>query len=972
MKQILLLILLSISIIFYSCKTTEKQAEGTSHEPVTEVPEAPVADDTYSYELEDLSYNTVDVDQILAGMSLEEKIGQLFSIRANGTFTNQSDPIVQRLERLITDFHIGGVIFFRGDVYAQAMLNNRLQSIADLPLWISQDMEFGAAMRIDGTTRFIPAMGIAATGNPENAYLKGKITAREAKAIGVHQVYAPVLDVNNNPENPVINVRSYSADPHMVSDFALQFMDGVENAGLLATGKHFPGHGDTDTDSHLALPTINHTFDRLEEIELVPFRRAVDGGIRSIMSAHISFPNISANVGLPGTLDESILNGILVDSLGFDGLIVTDGLEMLGIANHYSPGEAVIMALQAGADVMLLSPDEMTAINELYRAVESGRITEERIDHSVRKILTLKKEQGLFENRFADIETLSQKINTPEYQATAHRIARESITVLKNEGDILPIREKNFGNVVVVAVSDGDGHSSESVLQQEMRRYHNGIRFHALNNRSTPEEIDRLLRDARRADLVMIGSFIMVRSHQPMQIPERQLGILQEIMAMDKPKILTAFGNPYVVGDLPETDVHVLAWASTADQVRQSIPSLFGASQVSGRFPGEVPGLYEIGDGLDIAHSTVRFDRPESSGMITDSLLHIDMIMQRAINDSVFPGGVVGVMKNGALVWQRGYGYHDYTKTRRVLSTDVFDLASITKIMSTTTAIMKLADDGLLSIDDPVANYIEEFDTDDKREITIRHFLLHTSGLPAFQIYVDVLRTRAEILNAVRNEPLEHRPGERYVYSDLGYILLGEIVEVVSGKRIDQFVRDEIFEPMGLHSTWYNPEKAGPRVSNRIPPTEIDTVYNRGTVQRRVHDERAYFMDGIAGHAGLFSSVQDISKFAFMLLNDGIYGGEQFLSAETIAYFTGHRSPINHRGLGFDRKSDGFSSAGVLTGKNTFGHLGFTGTSLWIDPDEDIAIILLTNRTFPNRSYGSNIRFIRAKISDAVMNSIAR
>ena len=973
MKQKLLFVLISISILFYSCKTTEQPVE-TPEETTVEIPEEPQiseVDEKYPEDDHEV-YSDISIDNIIANMTLEEKIGQLFAVRANGTFTNHRDPVIQRLERLITDFHIGGVIFFRGDVYNQAILNNRLQTVSKLPLWISQDMEFGAAMRVDGTTRFIPAMGIAATGNPENAYLKGMITAREAKALGVHQVYAPVLDVNNNPLNPVINVRSYSADPHMVSDYALRFMEGVENAGLLATGKHFPGHGDTDTDSHLALPTINHTFDRLEEVELIPFRRAVEGGMRSIMSAHIAFPNVSANVGLPGTLDDSILNGILVDSLGFDGLIVTDGLEMRGIADHYSPGEAVIMALLAGADVMLLSPDEMTAINELYRAVESGRITEERIDRSVRRIVQLKKEQGLFNNRYADIENLSAKINTPEYQAIAHRIARESITVLKNDGEVLPIRETDFGNVVVVAVSDGDGHSSETVLQQEMRRYHSGVRFHALNNRTTPEEINRLLRDAQRADLVVIGSFIMVRSYHPMQIPERQLGVLQEIMGMNQPKVLTAFGNPYVVGDLPETDVHVLAWASTADQVRQTIPSLFGASPVGGRFPGEVPNLYSIGDGLDIKQSTVRFDRPESSGMITDSLLNIDMIMQNAINDSVFPGGVVGVMKNGALVWQRGYGYHDYTKTRRVQATDVFDLASVTKIMSTTTAIMKLADEGKLSVDDPVANYIEEFDTDDKREITIRHFLLHTSGLPAFQIYVDVLRTRAEIMNAVRNEPLENRPGERYVYSDLGFILLAEIVEAVSGKRVDQFVRDEIFEPMGLHSTWFNPEQAGPRVSNRILPTEIDTVYNRGTVHRRVHDERAYFMDGIAGHAGLFSSAQDIAKYAYMLLNGGIYGGEQYLSPEIIDYFTGHRSPINHRGLGFDRKSDGFSSAGTLTGDRTFGHLGFTGTSLWVDPDEDIAIILLTNRTYPNRSYGSDIRFIRAAISDAVMNSIAK
>ncbi|MCC5941946.1 MAG: serine hydrolase [Balneolaceae bacterium] len=970
MKQKLILFLISASLFIYSCKTTEQPAE-TPDDPVVEEPTVTEPGDEYTeYEYEES--DEIDIDEIIANMTLDEKIGQLFVVPAYGTFSNDRAPAIQRLERLVTNYHIGGIIFFRGDVYAQAVLNNRLQSISELPLWITQDMEFGAAMRVSGTTRFTPAMGIAATGNPDNAYLKGLITAREADALGVHQVFAPVLDVNNNPENPVINVRSYSADPQMVSDYALRFMEGVESVGVMATGKHFPGHGDTDTDSHLALPTINHTYERLEQIELVPFRSAVDGGIRSIMSAHIAFPNISANIGLPGTLDESILNSILVDTLGFDGLIVTDGLEMRGIADHYSPGEAVIMALLAGADVMLISPDEMTAINELKRAVESGRVTEERIEKSVRKILQLKKEHGIFEHRFSDVENLSSLINTPEYQATANRIARESITVLKNEGDVLPIREKDFQNIVVVAVSDGDGHSSESVLQQEMRRYHSGVRFHALNNRTTSTEINQLIRDSQRADLIVIGSFIMVRSHHPMQIPDRQLDVLKQLMEMNQPKVLTAFGNPYVVGDLPETDVHILAWASTADQVRQTIPSLFGASPVGGRFPGEVPGLYSIGDGLDIEQSTVRFDLPEASGMITDSLLHIDMIMQKAINDSVFPGGVVGVMKNGALVWQRGYGYHDYTKTRRVQATDVFDLASITKIMSTTTAIMKLADDGQISIDDPVAKYIEEFDTDDKRKITIRHFLLHTSGLPAFQIYVDVLRTRSEILNAVRNEPLENRPGERYVYSDLGFILLGEIVEAVSGKRVDQFVRDEIFEPMGLHSTWFNPEQAGPRVSNRILPTEIDTVYNRGTVHRRVHDERAYFMDGIAGHAGLFSSLQDISKYAYMLLNGGNYGGEQYLSPEIIDYFTGHRSSINHRGLGFDRKSEGFSSAGTLTGGNTFGHLGFTGTSLWVDPDEDIAIILLTNRTYPNRSYGSDIRFIRAAISDAVMNSIAK
>jgi CubicO group peptidase (beta-lactamase class C family) len=346
------------------------------------------------------------------------------------------------------------------------------------------------------------------------------------------------------------------------------------------------------------------------------------------------------------------------------------------------------------------------------------------------------------------------------------------------------------------------------------------------------------------------------------------------------------------------------------------------------------------------------------------------MVMQHAINDSVFPGGVVGVMRNGALVWQQGYGYHDYTKTKSVASNTVYDLASVTKIMATTTSIMKLVSQGKVDVDDPVSEYIPEFNTLEKQEITIRHLLLHTSGLPAFRIYVDKLKSRDEIVEAVRNEPIINKPGKTYVYSDLGFILLAEIVHEVTGKHVDEFAADEIFSKLDMYDTLYNPYKTGSRFNGRVPPTEIDTVYNRGTVLEVAHDERAYFMDGVAGHAGLFSSAQNIAKYTFMLLNEGDYAGENVIEAEVVEQFTSHQSPINHRGLGFDRKSEGFSSAGELTGPQTFGHLGFTGTSLWMDPDEDIAIILLTNRTYPSRSYGSQISRVRAEVADTVMKSI--
>lgn len=967
---IFILILFTMLAGFTACKSTEPALMTEEEEEPQPVLSEPVDENLYQ-PANGLSGADIDIDSLISVMSLEEKIGQLFMVPAYGRFANDHEVSLLRLKRLVTDYKVGGLIFMSGDVYGQALLTNEMQELASIPLWIGQDMEYGAAMRVHGTTRFTPAMGIAATGNPSNAYLKGKITAREAKALGVHQIFAPVLDVNNNPENPVINVRSYSSDPKVVSRFGQFFIDGIESEGLLATAKHFPGHGDTDIDSHLALPVINHNFARIDSLELAPFRATINNGLNSVMSAHIAYPNISDNLGLPSTLDPSILNRILVDSLNFEGLIVTDGLEMRGITEKFSPGEAVIQALLAGADMMLISPDVMTAVNELKTAVQTGRIHEERIDRSVKKILTLKKNRGVFIQQPIDIQTLSTAIHTPDYQNIANRIARRSLTVLKNERNILPLREVNHQHILVVGVTDSDDINTGSSLAREMRKYHSNVTFHSLNNRTNEKEIDDILKAADAADLIVIGSFIIVRSHQPIQMPREQLKVLEKLSARVKPSVLIAFGNPYVVRDLPKADVHVLAWAADMNQIRQTVPGLFGASKIQGKFPASIPGMYNFGDGINFSQSVLRLDDPAAAGMNSDSLLNIDMIMQKAIDDSTFPGGVVGVMRKGALVWHESYGYHDYSKTRPTKNTDIFDLASVTKVMATTTSIMKLVDQEQIRLDDKVADYIPEFREGKKSEITIEHLLLHTSGLPAFRIYVDKLKTRFEILEAVKNEPLINDPGEIYVYSDLGFILLGEIVEEVSGMRLDRFIRSQFFYPMEMKSVHFNPGRVGNWLSNQIPPTEIDQTYNRGIVQGVVHDERAYFMDGVAGHAGLFGSARDLAVYSYMLLNNGVYGRRKYLSPEVIELFTGKRSPINQRGFGFDRKVDRlFSTAGSLTGERTFGHLGFTGTSFWIDPDKEVAIILLTNRTYPSRTFGSNISRIRAEIADVVMKSI--
>lgn len=963
-------VFLILALFIAGCKSTETISDSTQGVDYAIPPLFDPSDQAMQVPQHDPISSDVDVDSLLNSMSLHDKIAQLFVVPAYGSFTNEDEPRYLRLKRLVAEQNVGGIIFMQGDIYGQAMMTNELQSLAKIPLWITQDMEFGAAMRIRGTTRFTPAMGIAATQNPENNYRKGVITAREAKALGVHQIFAPVLDVNNNPDNPVINVRSYGGIPEIVAEYGNYFIRGIESEGVLATAKHFPGHGDTDTDSHLALPTIDHDFERIQNLELVPFRVNIESGLQSIMSAHIAYPNISENIGRPSTLDESVLNRILIDSLQFDGLVVTDGLEMQGITNHYAPGEAVVLALKAGADLMLISPDELTAIKGVKDAVEIGRLSEDRIDKSVRKLLNLKKNRGVFEHHTVDLQSLNREINTRNYQAIANSIARQSLTVLSNEKNIIPITDAKYPSVLVVTVADDRDGDTGSSLASEMRKYHQRVVYHNIDQRTTEEEKTELLDAAAEADLIVIGSFIMVRSHQPIQLPDELKSIVTELADVDKPSVLIAFGNPYIVRDIPDVDAHVLAWSSSSNQVEQSVPGLFAAEHVNGRLTSEIPGMYPLGSGLSFDHTSLRYDIPEAVELRTDSLIKVDMIMQEAMDDSTFPGGVVGVMKDGALVWSQGYGYHDYERTTSVSDNDVYDLASLTKVMGTTTAIMKLVDEGQLSLDDRVAQYIPEFDTDEKRDITIEQMLLHTSGLPAFKIYVDRLKTRGEILDAVRNEPLEYEPGTNYIYSDLGFILLAEVVEEISGQRIDIYLRNNFYGPMGMYSTHYNPKAVGGWMTRRIPPTEIDDVYNRGTVQADVHDERAYFMEGVAGHAGLFSNVRDIAIFTQMLLNGGTYAGRDYLSPEIIEQFTSHQSPINQRAYGFDMKSDGFSTAGSLTGENSFGHTGFTGTSLWVDPDQNISIILLTNRTYPDRDLGRGISRVRSDVADAIMNSL--
>jgi beta-N-acetylhexosaminidase len=914
------------------------------------------------------------VEIVIQSLNLRQKVSQLFFVRAFGEPWTETQASYKKLRKLVEADQVGGVIFFKGKAADQIRLANHLQELAPIPLLMAQDMESGAAMRVEEATRIIPAMGIAATGNPHNAWLKGWITAVEAKALGVHQVYAPVVDVNNNPANPVINVRSFSEDPAMVSLYANEFIRGVQSTGLMATAKHFPGHGDTENDSHFTLPVIRHDYARLDTVELPPFREAIKAGIASIMSAHISFPNLSDQPLVPGTLDANVLGRLLLDSLRYEGLIVSDALEMRGVTSVFKPGEAAVAAIHAGVDLIILSPNEDLAIEAVVKAVQDSLISEARIDASLRKLLHWKFQLGLFEVRDHDVDFSASIVGNRDHKIISERIARESVTLLRNEKQILPLSQRKQKRILLLGVANDRSGTTGKSLADEMSKYHPSVEFMSLNPRTTAAQQQAILRAARAADVTIVATYYTVVAGELTATPGPRERFLKQIQDLTKPSVVLALGNPYTLSTMPKADAHIVAWSGHEQHVSSVAAALFGASKISGRIPVSIPDLYPIGSGLQLDRKRMRLDVPESVYMIPDSIAKIDDIMHQAISDRVFPGGVVAVVKDGVIIHHKAYGRHTYDVDARVYHTDdIFDLASLTKVIATTTAVMRLVDQGKLSVDDRVSKYIREFDTDEKRGITIKQLLTHESGLPAFRVYVDKIKTRAALLDAILNEPLTSRPGTEYVYSDLGFITLAQIVEKVSGMPFDTYTSKEIFEPLGMNDTRFNPLKIDPAKLERIPPTEIDTIYRKITVKGEVHDERAWYMDGLAGHAGLFSTAGDIAIWASMLLQQGHYGGYSVSASQTAKVFTARQSALAKRGYGFDMKSDtGFSSAGTLTSAMTFGHTGFTGTSVWMDPERDLAVIVLTNRTWPYRGTSGPIGRVRASIADAAVQSIKK
>jgi beta-glucosidase-like glycosyl hydrolase/CubicO group peptidase (beta-lactamase class C family) len=941
------------------------------------------------------------VDATLVDLDLRHKVAQLVLPRVSGAFLAVGSPEYERVRHWIQDLGVGGVIETLGPPLEAAVKLNMLQELAAVPLLVTADMEHGPGQLFNGGVvlpyglengggvRFPPAMGLGATGDERLAWQLGRVTAIEARAVGVHLNFAPVVDVNNNPANPIINTRSFGSDPALVSRMAAAAIRGMQEHGLLATAKHFPGHGDTETDSHINLPVITVSAARTDSIELPPYRAAIAAGVSSVMSAHIAFPALSGD-SLPATLNPPILTGLLRDSLGFAGLVVSDALDMGAIVKGFGATEAPILALEAGADLLLQIPaaDVPAVIDALVNAVRSGRIRESRIDASVRRLLEMKASLGLHRQRTVDISQIPRVLGSPEHAAIAREAAERSITLVRDREAMLPLRG---GRVLSVVYREELEPLAGRVFHAMLREQLPELETMTIGPNASAEALAELRARADSADVLLFAPFVRVGAYRGSLALDSAVAQTMHEIAVSQPVLVVSFGSPYVITQIPEASTYLLAWGQWNELQAAAARALLGQSEINGRLPIDIPPLHSLGEGIRVMPSAlegapadpllrtpappiVERARPEQAGMDSSLPARIDSVIADAIANGASPGAAVAVGRHGRIVHMASYGRIDHAPDApAVTDSTLWDLASLTKVVATTTSIMMLVDEGRVDLDAPVSQYLPEWGREDpaKQSVTVRHLLRHDGGLAAFGPIWKTARGRDAFLVYIADVPLEYPPGTRSVYSDYGAILLGMIVERVSGQTLDRFFEERIAAPLGLQETGFNPlswTASARSVADRIAPTEIDTTFRMAHVDGRVHDENAYALGGVAGHAGLFSSARDLAPFAQLLLNGGVLGEHRLIRESTVREFTRRQSNASTRALGWDTPS-GMSSAGDYFSADSFGHTGFTGTSVWIDRERDVFLVLLTNRVNPTRANQRHVD-LRRTLADLVQLAI--
>jgi len=877
------------------------------------------------------------VQKTLASLTLAEKAGQLF---VSWSLSRKDGDNHEKMLGWVEDVGLGGVILSLGTTEDAAALVPKLQAKAKVPLLLASDFEGGVWWRLKGGTELGNQMLVGASRSAELAEAMGRVTGQEAKALGFHWVFSPVLDVNSNPDNPIINVRSFGEDPQLVGELGRAFARGVRESGLLSCGKHFPGHGDVDSDSHLALPTVPGDRERLMRVELAPFRAAARDGLESVMTGHLAVPGLGEDPKVPATLSRKILHDVLREELGFTGLVVTDALDMGGVKNALSPGEVAVQALLAGADVLLMPPDPLLARQAVIDAVTSGRVPMARLDDAVRRILEAKHKVGLFAGRGQVAPDWRAQLQTAESEKVADEIAEQGLVLVRNRDGALARLRKSTKALSVTLVDKDDGVGSTA-----------GVRWRGdsvrLSDRSSDAEITAAIDQIKSADEVVVSLFVKVRELVGgIGLPSKLEPVLKALRD-EQDVAVVSFGSPYVIRGLPKADVFVAAFATT-QRVQTVARDLLLEGPFRGVLPVGIPGVAGAGFGLSGAE------------VADDSLSHaLQHRLEQAVAERAMPGAVCLVTHRGKTIAEAAVGHVAYGEGAKPVTLDtMYDLASLTKVCATTPAILDLVERGVVSLDDPVQKWVPAFVGPGKEKVTVRHLMAHQGGLASYVRYFRSLKGKDAIVNAAAREGLMSEPGKTVRYSDLGFILLMAVVEAANGP-LDEVISNL---PLRVPGARFAPTTAAP-----IEAAATERDDERGGIMRGyVHDENAFAMGGVSGHAGLFATAGGIAYYGNSLLRSRAKG--RYRELLTMATKPAGITKDTTRGLGFQLLRSG-TWAGTKVPAGTFGHTGFTGTSLWCCPDKDLCVVLLTNRVHPTR-VNNKITAVRRAVHDIVLDSL--
>ena len=928
------------------------------------------------------------VDALYDSMTLEEKIGQLFIV---DVWSGKEKLHTDKIKKLIKENHIGGVMFSKGGPYRQAKLTNEYQEISKTKLLITQDAEWGLNMRLDSTYAFPWNMTLGAI--KDNALIEevGKKIGEHCKRIGVHMNFAPDIDINTNPSNPIIGNRSFGEDKFNVANKGVAFFKGMESVNVLGSAKHFPGHGDTSQDSHKTLPTIDFSLERIENVELYPFKEVIKSGIASIMVAHLDIPSLGTKTGKPSSLSSKIVTDLLKDKLGYKGLIFTDALNMKGASNYKEPGDVDVAAFLAGNDILLISEDVPKAVEKIKIAIKKNKITLDRLALSVKKILMAKYKVGLNNYKPVNLENIYSDLNTRSNDVLYSKLLENAITLVKNKNNTLPIKNLDTSNIAYVKFGEGNNHN-----------YLNQLKQFAKVTEIKATNLDGLITKTNKYNLIIIGVHKSnANPWKSYKLSNKELTWIYELARTNK-VVLNLFSSPYALLDFKTTtnfEAIIVSYQNSLIAQNKSAEALFGAIDIKGVLPVSSNKSFPVNTSiLQNKINILGYDYPENLGLNYKKLNKIDSIVNYAINEKMTPGVQLLVAKKGKIIHKKNYGYHTYSKKIKVSDSSLYDVASLTKILSTLPLIMELEEKGIVDLNSKLGMMIPELESSNKSNITLKQMLSHYARLkawipfykatldsvskkPSREVYTLEITEASSlqvaenlfinnsyqdsIFNIIKDTDLRKRL--KYKYSDLPYYLLKKYIEDYYKLGLDELILNRFYKPLGLNAT-YNPLKT--YELSQIAPSEEDNYYRNQRIQGYVHDMGAAMQGGVGGHAGVFASATDVAKIMQMYIQGGNYGGRNFLKPETIDKFnTGYYLNEDvRRGVGFDKPQLG--KVGPTCGcvpMSSFGHSGFTGTFTWADPENELVYVFMSNRTFPD---ANNFKLVRQDIRSEIQRII--